>query len=150
MKNSHIKALAIALFMATLMIPLNFASAQPSDDLHILVNAQKLHADQVLPNGFHFVDDLIVQVKGEGTESSIAARGSLHGIVCQATFFLDSLSGQITGDVLTLTGTITDTNNPFENWIGRKVVLELNLSNGDMTVKLSSFVFTGTGKAIQN
>ncbi len=151
----------VTIALLTLILALPFFSlvvCAKLADLHVLVKAEKLHAD-VNIDGFRFVDDIIVEVKAQGQESSLTGRGSVHGIYCHATFFLDDLEGMISGNDLILGGSISNTNaayhsyfrDPVDGWIGTPVELRLNTLTNEMTVTIAGFIeFTGTGRAVQN
>ena len=159
MKNKSKISVAIlaATFLALMLSPVVYAK---DPGIHVLVKAEKLHADTWLPDGeggfFHFVDDIIVEVKADGQVSSIAATGSIHGISCHATFFVDFLNGAIVGGILTLNGEITDANSAYHGafkqmWVGAPVELSLNLLTNEMDVVVAGMIdFSGIGRAVQN
>ena len=83
-------------------------------------------------------------------DGAFVGSGSFHGINCHVTFFYD-LKGTIENGVLTLSGTVTDTNTPYNSWIGTPVKITTDLSGNNMhfTVANGAADFVGEGTVVQ-
>ena len=93
---------------------------------------------------------ITLEIKAKWVGDSLVGSGSLHGINCHSTFFFNDLTGTVEGDVLTLSGTVTTTSTPFQEWIGTPVQLVTDLSGEDMHFIIWYVLdFAGSGKVVQ-
>jgi hypothetical protein len=143
--------LAIALGLA-LCLPsvCSLANAQPL--ITVKVNGAKLLGPEYFP-------DLIMleaKAKMEGN-TFVSGSGSVHGILCGATYFFELTEATIGGDTVTMQGTIVATNmathegeHNYYGWILSfpSVEITANLDGSDMHFILSDlgFDFAGSGQ----
>lgn len=59
---------------------------------------------------------------------------------------LDLTTGSLSGDVVTLSGSVEFSNDPVANPIGTPVSYTADASTGEITFDFAGFIFTGTGK----
>jgi hypothetical protein len=129
-----------------------------------LVNAQpvttvKINGAKLLgPDYFQDLIMLEAKAKMEGN-TFVSGSGSVHGILCGATYFFELTEATIGGDTVTMRGTIVETNmathegeHNFYGWIlyFPSVEITANLDGSDMHFILTDLGldFAGSGKVI--
>jgi len=139
MKRTKVKGIAFAVVMCLFLgLPLvAAASAQPLTT--VKVNGEKLLGPEYFP------DIVMLEAKAKMDGGSlVSGSGSVHGIVCGATFFFE-LSEATVGASVDLKGTIIATNmghHGFYGWlVGIDVEVKANLDGSNMHLILHDVPF---------
>ena len=145
MKRTKVKRIEFAVVMCLFLgFPLVAAtSARPLTT--VKVNGEKLLGPDYFPD----IIMLEAKAKMDG-DSFVSGSGSVHGIICGATFFFE-LSEVTVGPSVTMTGTIVRTNmahhGSYDWLLGMEVDITANLDGSDMHVTLpdAGLDFLGLG-----
>ena len=147
--NSKVIAVGIAVcFVLILSSISSIALAQP-------LTTVKVNGEKLLMDGFPDIVMLEAKAKLDGN-AFVSGSGSMHGIICQATYFFQLTGVTTSGDSITMYGTITGTNkatrggvHDFYSWIFDYPDIEItaNLDGSNMHVIFLDLGldFTGNG-----
>jgi len=124
------RVIAAVLIVASgiaLMVAARSAQAAPQAPLSVFINAE--HLDGIRPDGAPL--KLRLNIEAHGNDASfLAATGKAVGN--PGAHVTWSMTGSMTGDVLTLTGVVTDANPPA--LIGMTGLLVANAATGTATI----------------
>ncbi len=142
----------ILVIVALLLFSSGFSVTYAVPETTIHVNGKLFNADFYFDGPYanpRYGNTIVLEIKAKWVEGLMVGSGSLHGINCHSTFFFDDLTGNIEGDVLTLSGTVTSTSTPFEEWVGAPVQLVTDLGGNAMHLIMLGFIdFSGSGAVV--